>query len=99
MVGTDRIGDYLSAGHSLVICCKACPRIIEWTPPELKRRFGATPQVSLGQPRPTSCLGELGFERLQCANLYQGDADRVSQAVAHWIADGATGPRSAINGR
>ena len=57
MVGTDTIGDYLSAAHCLVICCKACPCIIEWTAPELKRLSGATPQLSLGQPLPTSRPG------------------------------------------
>jgi hypothetical protein len=38
--GEDRIADYLANGWSLAICCKACPRIVEWTPPELAQRFG-----------------------------------------------------------
>jgi hypothetical protein len=38
-VGNDTVGGYLRRGFSLAICCKDCPRIIEWTPPELERRF------------------------------------------------------------
>ena len=58
MVGADTIGDYLAAGHSLVICCKVCPRIVEWTPPELERRFGATPQLRLSSLVPRlGCMG------------------------------------------
>jgi hypothetical protein len=39
-VGADTIQTYLHKGFSLAICCKACPRVVEWTPPELERRFG-----------------------------------------------------------
>ena len=61
MVGTDTIGDYLTAGHWLVICCKDCPRIIEWMPLELKRRFGATPQLRLSSLVPRlACTCDLG---------------------------------------
>jgi hypothetical protein len=38
-VGNDTIGTYLRGARSLAICCKDCPRMIEWTPPELERRF------------------------------------------------------------
>ena len=34
------IRNYLEKGFSLGICCRNCPRTIEWTPPELLRRFG-----------------------------------------------------------
>jgi hypothetical protein len=40
-VGNDTIRTYLQRGFSLAICCRDCPRVIEWTPPELERRFGA----------------------------------------------------------
>jgi len=33
------IRTYLEKGFSLGICCRNCPRTIEWTPPELLRRF------------------------------------------------------------
>ncbi len=39
-VGPDTISTYLEKGWSLAICCKDCPRTIEWTPAELQRRFG-----------------------------------------------------------
>ena len=29
------IRNYLEKGFSLGICCRNCPRTIEWTPPEL----------------------------------------------------------------
>jgi hypothetical protein len=38
-VGNDTIGEYLEKGWSLVICCQACPKLAEWTPPELVKRF------------------------------------------------------------
>ena len=61
MVGTDTVGDFLRAGHSLVICCKDCPHIIEWTPPELERRFGAMPQLRIADLVPRlCCAGERG---------------------------------------
>ncbi|MDQ0462949.1 hypothetical protein QO010_000697 [Caulobacter ginsengisoli] len=38
-VGRDTIRTLLQNGYSLGICCKDCPRLIEWTPPELLERF------------------------------------------------------------
>lgn len=38
--GQDTVGLYLARGWSLAICCRACPRLAEWTPPELEQRFG-----------------------------------------------------------
>lgn len=56
-VGRDAVADYLGKGWSLAICCKACERLVEWTPPELARRFGDGAQVRI------SVL----VERLACA--------------------------------
>ncbi len=39
-IGDDTVRTYLEKGFSLAIACKDCPRLIEWTPPELQRRFG-----------------------------------------------------------
>lgn len=36
----DTIRAYLERGYSLAICCKDCARLVEWTPPELEKRFG-----------------------------------------------------------
>jgi hypothetical protein len=38
-VGDDTVELYLQKGWSLAICCKACERLVEWTPPELARRY------------------------------------------------------------
>ena len=46
-VGNDDVREYLRKGFSLVICCKDCPRLIEWTPPELERRFGDQPELKI----------------------------------------------------
>jgi hypothetical protein len=37
--GRDTVRTYLSKGWSLAICCKDCPRLVEWTPDALHRRF------------------------------------------------------------
>lgn len=39
-VGDDTIETYLAKGWSLGICCRACERLVEWTPPDLMERFG-----------------------------------------------------------
>ena len=39
-IGSDTVRTYLRRGFSLAICCRDCPRLIEWTPPELERRLG-----------------------------------------------------------
>lgn len=35
----DTVRTYLQNGWSLTICCLDCPRIVQWTPPELERRL------------------------------------------------------------
>ena len=40
-IGEDTIRTFLERGYSLAICCRDCPRLIEWTPPDLEARFGA----------------------------------------------------------
>lgn len=60
-IGADTIGDYLAKGFSLAICCRDCPRLIEWTPPELYRRFGSSPRLRIADiARRLSCAGEEG---------------------------------------
>lgn len=60
-VGGDTVGDYLAKGWSLAICCKACERLVEWTPPELARRFGDQPRVRIAViVERLSCAGEHG---------------------------------------
>ncbi len=39
-VGDDTVADYLGSSFSLAICCKRCQRLVEWSPPDLERRFG-----------------------------------------------------------
>jgi len=60
-VGTDTVETYLTKGWSLAICCKACKRLVEWTPPELVRRFGHCPNLRIGAiVERLSCAGERG---------------------------------------
>lgn len=40
-IGDDTLQTFLAKGFSLAICCRACPRLIEWTPPQLLERFGS----------------------------------------------------------
>ena len=47
MIGDDRVEDYLRKEWSLIICCKGCPRMIEWAPQDLKDRFGERPEVKI----------------------------------------------------
>ena len=61
-VGDDTIRTFLEKGYSLAICCRACPRTIEWTPPELLRRFGDRVDLPLKDLAPRlSCAGDGGF--------------------------------------
>ena len=39
-VGNDTIETFLTKGYSLAICCRDCPRLTEWTPPDLVEKFG-----------------------------------------------------------
>jgi len=55
------IRTYLEKGFSLGICCRNCPRTIEWTPPDLLRRFGDRLDLPLKTLVPRlSCTGEDG---------------------------------------
>lgn len=57
--GDDTIGTYLAKGWSLAICCKACPRLVEWTPPDLARRFA--PELLVADlAAQLACAGEGG---------------------------------------
>ena len=59
--GDDTIETYLKSGYSLAICCKACPRLVEWTPSDLKARFGGTLQLRIADPVPKlACTGAGG---------------------------------------
>jgi hypothetical protein len=60
-IGGDTVGLYLAKGWSLAICCKACPRLVEWTPPELQRRFGDRPGLRIATiAERLACAGEGG---------------------------------------
>lgn len=77
MVGSDRIRDLLKDRFSLVICCKHCPRLIEWTPPELARRFGEKVDLKLADLVPRlACTGDEGCGSHEIAvfpNFWPGD--------------------------
>ena len=58
-VGNDTVRTYLRGARSLAICCKDCPRMTEWTPPELERRF--PPDMSIADiAARLSCSGPGG---------------------------------------
>ena len=60
-VGDDTIGTFLEKGFSLVICCQDCPRMIEWTPPQLAERYGEKPGLRIAELVPRlACKGEGG---------------------------------------
>jgi hypothetical protein len=60
-VGTDTVETYLEKGWSLAICCKACERLVEWTPPELARRFADPGRVKMAAiVERLACAGEGG---------------------------------------
>jgi hypothetical protein len=60
-VGDDTVATYLEKGWSLAICCKACERLVEWTPPELARRFPKPAKVKIADLVPRlACAGEAG---------------------------------------
>jgi len=60
-VGNDTVASYLRQGFSLAICCKDCPRLIEWTPPELEARFGHQPDRRIADiAARLTCKGEGG---------------------------------------
>ncbi len=75
-VGHDTVGDYLAKGWSLAICCKGCARLVEWTPPELARRFSDRRQVRIAAVvERLACAGEGGCGSREIAgfpHLYDG---------------------------
>lgn len=75
-VGADTVGTYLARAWSLAICCKACARLGEWTPPELDRRFGERPDLRISAlVERLACVGEGGCGGREVAvfpHLYDG---------------------------
>ncbi|OHB26260.1 MAG: hypothetical protein A2790_20045 [Phenylobacterium sp. RIFCSPHIGHO2_01_FULL_69_31] len=76
-VGDDTVETYLAKGWSVGICCKACERLVEWTPPELAARFEGREGLRIADlvPRLT-CKGEDGCgsnEVTVFPHLYDGD--------------------------
>ena len=60
-IGDDTIRTFLEGRLSLAICCRDCPRLIEWTPPELERRFGDRPDLKIAAVAlRLRCAGEGG---------------------------------------
>ena len=76
-VGEDTISTFLTRGYSLAICCKACPRMVEWTPPDLARRFGDRLGLRIADLVPRlACAGEGGCGSREIAvfpHLYDGE--------------------------
>jgi hypothetical protein len=70
------IRNYLEKGFSLAICCRNCPRTIEWTPADLLQRFGSRLDLPLKDLVPRlSCTGEEGCGSHDIAvfpHLYDG---------------------------
>lgn len=77
MVGDDTVRNFLENGWSLAIFCKNCPRMIEWTPPELVGRFGGQLGLKIADIVPRlSCSGEEGCGSKEVAvgpHLYDGE--------------------------
>lgn len=66
----------VAKGFSLAICCKRCPRMIEWTPQDLLDKFGAQLDLPLTDLVPRlSCTGAEGCGSKEVAvfpHLYDG---------------------------
>lgn len=77
MVGDDTIQTFLEKGWSLGIFCKHCPRIVEWTPPELVKRFGDRLGLRIADLVPRlACTGDEGCGSKEVAvgpHLYDGE--------------------------
>jgi len=59
--GADTVRTYLQNGWSLGIACKKCPRLVEWTPPELAERSSGRLDVRIADLIPRlSCSGPEG---------------------------------------
>ncbi len=75
-VGTDTVRTFLTKGYSLAICCRECPRLIEWTPEDLLEKFGDRTHVKIADiAARLSCAGEEGCGSTDVAvfpHLYDG---------------------------
>lgn len=61
MIQDDDIAWLVRRGMSLVICCRNCPRMVEWTPADLAGRFAGKGGVKLRALHPRlSCSGPDG---------------------------------------
>lgn len=59
--GRDTVRTFLTQAYSLAICCRACPRLSEWTPPDLLQRFGSKLDVRIADiAQRLSCTGDGG---------------------------------------
>ena len=57
----DTIRLYLEKGWSLAVCCCDCPRIVEWTPPDLAERFAGKLDTTIAAVLArVACKGEGG---------------------------------------
>lgn len=83
-VGDDTVATYLAKGWSLAICCKACERLVEWTPPELQARFGDRLGLRIADLVPRlACAGPEGCGSREIAvfpRLYDGASSPPSAA-------------------
>lgn len=60
-VGNDTVRTFLTKGYSLAICCRECPRTIEWMPEELLKKFGDRTHVKIADiAARLSCSGDEG---------------------------------------
>jgi hypothetical protein len=60
-IGDDTIRVFLTKGFSLAICCRDCPRMIEWTPADLDQRFGHILDLRIADlASRLSCTGDEG---------------------------------------
>lgn len=76
-IGSDTVRVFLTKGFSLAICCRDCPRVIEWTPPELEARFGGRPDLRIADlATRLACTGDKGCGSRNIAlfpHLYDGE--------------------------
>lgn len=57
----DTVRVFLEKGFSLAICCRDCPRLIEWTPWDLEQRFGHRLDLRIADLAPRlACTGDEG---------------------------------------
>lgn len=75
-VGADTVSTFLTKGYSLAICCRECPRLIEWTPETLLETFGDRTHVKIADiAARLSCSGDQGCGSTDVAifpHLYDG---------------------------